>query len=162
MVHAEFICTSHALMTYTVTILYCTVLYCTVLYCTVLYCTTLHYTTLHYTILYYTILYYTILHYTTLYYTILHYTLGSLLLLLCVGLITDVLVSLDDKYLYFSNWLHGDVRQYDITDRANPKLVGQVSIDCTCTHARERDRQTYMQTEAVMCIIQQYMQIPSL
>ena len=44
------------------------------------------------------------------------------------GLITDVLLSLDDKYLYFSNWLHGDIRQYDITDTANPKLVGQVCL----------------------------------
>jgi selenium-binding protein 1 len=44
------------------------------------------------------------------------------------GLITDVLLSLDDKYLYFSNWLHGDIRQYDITDTANPKLVGQIFL----------------------------------
>jgi len=29
-------------------------------------------------------------------------------------------------YLYFSNWLHGDIRQYDISDPAHPKLVGQV------------------------------------
>ena len=42
------------------------------------------------------------------------------------GLITDCLLSLDDHFLYFSNWLHGDIRQYDITDRAHPKLVGQV------------------------------------
>ncbi|CAG9864311.1 unnamed protein product [Phyllotreta striolata] len=42
------------------------------------------------------------------------------------GMISDILISLDDKYLYFNNWLHGDVRQYDITDRAHPKLVGQV------------------------------------
>ncbi|KAK7090888.1 methanethiol oxidase-like [Littorina saxatilis] len=42
------------------------------------------------------------------------------------GLITDILVSLDDRFLYFSNWLHGDIRQYDITDTRNPKLVGQV------------------------------------
>lgn len=39
-------------------------------------------------------------------------------------MITDILISLDDKYLYLSNWLHGDVRQYDITDPANPKLTG--------------------------------------
>ena len=45
---------------------------------------------------------------------------------LSTGLITDILISLDDKYLYFSNWLHGDIRQYDITDTKNPKLVGQV------------------------------------
>ncbi len=42
------------------------------------------------------------------------------------GLITDILVSLDDRFLYFSNWLHGDVRQYDISDPSKPKLVGQV------------------------------------
>lgn len=42
------------------------------------------------------------------------------------GLITDILISLDDRFLYFSNWLHGDVRQYDISDPKNPKLVGQV------------------------------------
>uniref|UniRef100_A0A8C3ARU5 Methanethiol oxidase n=1 Tax=Cyclopterus lumpus TaxID=8103 RepID=A0A8C3ARU5_CYCLU len=41
------------------------------------------------------------------------------------GLITDILISLDDRYLFFSNWLHGDIRQYDITDRRNPRLVGQ-------------------------------------
>lgn len=44
------------------------------------------------------------------------------------GFITDILISLDDKYLYFSNWLHGDVRQYDITDTAHPKLVGQLFV----------------------------------
>ena len=46
------------------------------------------------------------------------------------GVMTDILISMDDRYdsttnsssstllrfLYFSNWLHGDVRQYDITD----------------------------------------------
>ena len=42
------------------------------------------------------------------------------------GLITDIILSLDDRFLYFSNWLHGDIRQYDITDTRNPKLVGQV------------------------------------
>ena len=43
------------------------------------------------------------------------------------SLITDILISLDDRYLYVSNWLHGDVHQYDITDRRKPKLVGRVS-----------------------------------
>jgi selenium-binding protein 1 len=42
------------------------------------------------------------------------------------GLITDLLISMDDRYLYFSNWLHGDIRQYDISDPAHPKLTGQV------------------------------------
>lgn len=42
------------------------------------------------------------------------------------GLITDIVLSLDDRFLYFSNWLHGDLRQYDVSDPANPKLTGQV------------------------------------
>src|SRR5256886_11057748 len=37
------------------------------------------------------------------------------------GLITDLLVSMDDRFLYFSNWLHGDLRQYDVSDPANPR-----------------------------------------
>ncbi|XP_075464167.1 methanethiol oxidase [Ascaphus truei] len=44
------------------------------------------------------------------------------------GLITDILISLDDRFLYFSNWLHGDIRQYDITDMRHPKLVGQAFL----------------------------------
>jgi selenium-binding protein 1 len=42
------------------------------------------------------------------------------------SLITDILLSMSDRYVYFSNWLHGDVRQYDISDPSNPKLTGQV------------------------------------
>ncbi|MBW4697924.1 MAG: selenium-binding family protein [Aphanocapsa lilacina HA4352-LM1] len=42
------------------------------------------------------------------------------------SLITDQLISMDDRYLYFSNWLHGDLRQYDIGDPLHPKLTGQV------------------------------------
>ncbi|XP_063802736.1 methanethiol oxidase isoform X5 [Pseudophryne corroboree] len=44
------------------------------------------------------------------------------------GLITNTLLSLDDRFMYFNNWLHGDIRQYDITDTKNPKLVGQVFL----------------------------------
>jgi selenium-binding protein 1 len=42
------------------------------------------------------------------------------------GLITDLVLSMDDKYLYFSNWLHGDIRQYDVSDPSHPKMVGQI------------------------------------
>ncbi|MFQ5734972.1 MAG: selenium-binding protein SBP56-related protein, partial [Planctomycetaceae bacterium] len=42
------------------------------------------------------------------------------------GLITDILISMDDKSLYFSNWLHGDIRRYDISDPQKPKLTGRV------------------------------------
>ena len=41
---------------------------------------------------------------------------------------TDMVISMDDRFLYLSNWLHGDVRQYDITDRAKPKLTGQIFL----------------------------------
>ncbi|KAG6442193.1 methanethiol oxidase [Manduca sexta] len=44
------------------------------------------------------------------------------------GLISNILISLDDKYLYLSCWLHGEVRQYDISDPAHPKLISQVQI----------------------------------
>lgn len=42
------------------------------------------------------------------------------------GLITDLVLSLDDRWLYFADWLHGDVRQYDVADPAKPKLTGQI------------------------------------
>ena len=44
------------------------------------------------------------------------------------GIITDIIISLDDRFLYFSNWAHGDIRQYDITDREHPKLTGQIFL----------------------------------
>jgi selenium-binding protein 1 len=43
-------------------------------------------------------------------------------------LISDIIISLDDRFLYFSNWLRGDICQYDITDPAAPKLVGQLFV----------------------------------
>lgn len=50
------------------------------------------------------------------------------ILIIFSGLISDILISLDDKYLYLSCWLHGDVRQYDISDPAHPKLVSQLIL----------------------------------
>lgn len=44
------------------------------------------------------------------------------------GLITDFLISLDDRFLYFVNWLHGDIRQYNIEDPSKPVLTGQVWV----------------------------------
>jgi selenium-binding protein 1 len=44
------------------------------------------------------------------------------------GLISDLVVSLDDRWLYFSNWLHGDIRQNDIRNPAKLKLTGQVWV----------------------------------
>src|SRR5216683_3302972 len=42
------------------------------------------------------------------------------------GLITDLVLSMDDRFLYFSNWLHGDLRQYEVSDPSDPKLTGQL------------------------------------
>ena len=42
------------------------------------------------------------------------------------GLVTDLLVSMDDRYLFFSNWLHGDVRMYDVSDPSNPRLADRI------------------------------------
>src|SRR6266545_4253465 len=53
------------------------------------------------------------------------------------GLITDLLISMDDRFLYFSNWLHGDVRQYDISDPAKPKLTGQLFLGGLIGKGRE-------------------------
>ena len=50
------------------------------------------------------------------------------------GLITDLVLSLDDRYLYFSNWLHGDIRQYDVSDPASPKLVDQIWLGGVIGH----------------------------
>jgi selenium-binding protein 1 len=53
------------------------------------------------------------------------------------GLITDVVLSLDDRFLYFSNWLHGDIRQYDVSDPAHPRLTGQVWLGGVIGHAAD-------------------------
>jgi selenium-binding protein 1 len=42
------------------------------------------------------------------------------------GLITDLVLSMDDRFLYFSDWLHGDLRQYDVSDPARPRLTGRL------------------------------------
>jgi selenium-binding protein 1 len=44
------------------------------------------------------------------------------------ALITDQVVSMDDRFLYFSSWLHGELRQYDISDPAHPRLTGQLQL----------------------------------
>jgi len=56
------------------------------------------------------------------------------------GLITDQVISMDDRYLYFSNWLHGDLRQYDISDPANPRLNGQLWLGGLEKKGRQGDR----------------------
>ncbi len=43
-------------------------------------------------------------------------------------LVTDINLSLDDRFLYVSCWGTGETRQYDVSDPFEPKLVGSVRI----------------------------------
>ncbi len=40
----------------------------------------------------------------------------------------DILISMDDRYLFGSNWLHGEVWMYDISDPKTPRKVDSLSI----------------------------------
>ncbi|NWH99422.1 SBP1 oxidase, partial [Tichodroma muraria] len=40
--------------------------------------------------------------------------------------IADLIISPDDRFLYVCNWLHGDIRQYELSRSCKPRLVGQV------------------------------------
>jgi len=44
------------------------------------------------------------------------------------ALVTDILISMDDRYLFGSNWLHGEVWMYDISDPSNPRKADSISI----------------------------------
>ena len=44
------------------------------------------------------------------------------------ALITDIVLSMDDNFLFLSCWLHGDIRMYDIRDPFDIKLVGQLFV----------------------------------
>jgi selenium-binding protein 1 len=43
-------------------------------------------------------------------------------------LITDIDLSVDDRFLYVSCWGTGEFRQYDVTDPFNPRLAGSVRL----------------------------------
>ena len=43
-------------------------------------------------------------------------------------LITDIDLSLDDKFLYVSCWGTGEMRQYDVSDPMAPRLAGSVKL----------------------------------
>jgi selenium-binding protein 1 len=43
-------------------------------------------------------------------------------------LVTDIDLSLDDKYLYAACWGTGELRQYDVTEPRKPKLAGSIHI----------------------------------
>lgn len=43
-------------------------------------------------------------------------------------LVTDINLSLDDKFLYVACWGTGDLRQYDVSDPFKPRLTGSVRL----------------------------------
>ncbi len=43
-------------------------------------------------------------------------------------LVTDIDLSLDDRFLYVACWGTGELRQYDVTEPRKPKLVGSVHL----------------------------------
>ena len=43
-------------------------------------------------------------------------------------LVTDIDLSMDDRFLYVACWGTGDLRQYDVSDPFAPKLTGKVRI----------------------------------
>jgi len=43
-------------------------------------------------------------------------------------IITDIDLSVDDKFLYVSCWATGEMKQYDVSDPAHPKETGSVRI----------------------------------
>jgi selenium-binding protein 1 len=58
-------------------------------------------------------------------------------------LVTDINLSVDDRFLYVSCWGTGELRQYDVSDPFNPVLTGNVEIGGIvrrAAHPRQPDR----------------------
>lgn len=58
-------------------------------------------------------------------------------------LVTDIDLSLDDKYLYVACWGTGELRQYDVTDPMNPKHTGSVEIGGITARAKHPNGKTF-------------------
>ncbi|WP_158056667.1 selenium-binding protein SBP56-related protein [Halorussus halophilus] len=41
---------------------------------------------------------------------------------------TDILLSMDDRYLFGGNWLHGELYMYDVSDPKNPRRADTLSV----------------------------------
>ena len=50
-------------------------------------------------------------------------------------LVTDIDLSLDDRFLYVACWGTGELRQYDVSEPRQPKLAGSVRIGGIAKHA---------------------------
>jgi selenium-binding protein 1 len=51
-------------------------------------------------------------------------------------LITDINLTLDDRFLYVSCWGTGELRQYDVSDPFSPRLTGAVPLGGIVDHSR--------------------------
>ena len=49
-------------------------------------------------------------------------------------LISDIDLSLDDRFLYVACWGTGELRQYDVSDLMQPKLTGSVKVGGIINH----------------------------
>jgi len=49
-------------------------------------------------------------------------------------LVTDIDLSLDDKYLYVACWGLGEMHQYGVSDPLNPTLAGKVGLGGIVVH----------------------------
>lgn len=50
-------------------------------------------------------------------------------------LVTDINLSLDDRFLYVACFGTGDLKQYDVSDPASPKLTGTIRLGGITSHA---------------------------
>ena len=50
-------------------------------------------------------------------------------------LISDIDLSMDDRFLYVACWGTGELRQYDVSDPMQPKLAGSVRVGGIAAHA---------------------------
>jgi selenium-binding protein 1 len=58
-------------------------------------------------------------------------------------LVTDIDLSLDDRFLYVSCWGTGEMRQYDVRDPMNPVLAGSVHIGGIVRQAKHPNGQAF-------------------
>jgi selenium-binding protein 1 len=55
-------------------------------------------------------------------------------------LVTDIALSLDDRFLYVACWGTGELRQYDVADPFEPRLVGSVHMGGIVRRSPHPDR----------------------
>jgi selenium-binding protein 1 len=58
-------------------------------------------------------------------------------------LVTDIDLSLDDRFLYVACWGTGELRQYDVTDPMQPTLTGSVRIGGIARHTAHANGRPY-------------------